>query len=292
MSAGVAQAADPPPPPPPVGLYEILLSPGLDYNFDPAIAADPEATPPVEAAPATLSAAGFNAGSSSEDGVGYYISAYNIVSDGPTTLTPGETEEDPVAGSVAVVERDTTYSANGLNFSKYAGTTTCTDVSDTDTCDTDITALTASSTLAAEGLVVSAGGKTVSLTAAGLNNGGNKITGVADGTAPTDAVNVRQLTAVQASLAAETNDRIAADNLLRNQIASSTATAIALGGSVILPDTKFSLSGNVGFYKGAQAVAMTAAARLAPNVYLTGAVGGGLNKNGSAGGRVGFAIGW
>jgi hypothetical protein len=102
---------------------------------------------------------------------------------------------------------------------------------------------------------------------------------------------------------AETNARIAADaalttkinnvdSVLRDKIASSTATAIALGGAVILPDVNFTLSGNVGFYEGAQAIAINGAARVAPNTYVTGAVGGGLNKRGSVGGRVGVVFGF
>jgi hypothetical protein len=98
--------------------------------------------------------------------------------------------------------------------------------------------------------------------------------------------------ALGARITAETDARIAADNLLRDKIASGTATAIALGGAVVLPDVKFSLSGNVGFYEGAQALAMNAAYQVSPNVYLTGAVGGGLNKGGKLGGRVGFVVGW
>ena len=90
----------------------------------------------------------------------------------------------------------------------------------------------------------------------------------------------------------ETNDRIAADNLLRNQIASSTATAIALGGNTILPDSNFSLSGNMGFYQGAQAVAVNFSAKVSEKAYVTGAVGGGLNKDGKLGGRVGFVFGF
>ena len=41
---------------------------------------------------------------------------------------------------------------------------------------------------------------------------------------------------------------------------AGTATAIALGGTAILPDTNFTLAGNVGFYQGAQALAVNAAA--------------------------------
>jgi hypothetical protein len=98
--------------------------------------------------------------------------------------------------------------------------------------------------------------------------------------------------ALDSRITNEINDRIAADNILRDKIASSTATAIALGGAVILPDVNFTLSGNVGFYEGAQAIAINASARVAPNTYVTGAFGGGLNKRGAVGGRVGVVFGF
>ncbi len=90
----------------------------------------------------------------------------------------------------------------------------------------------------------------------------------------------------------ERRERIAADNMLRQEIASSTATAIALGGAVVLPDLDFTLSGNVSTYQGAQAVAINGSARVGSNTYVTSAVGGGLNKRGSVGARVGFVIGF
>jgi hypothetical protein len=93
-------------------------------------------------------------------------------------------------------------------------------------------------------------------------------------------------------ITAETNARIAADNAMRDMIASSTATAIALGGSTILPDTNFTLSGNVGLYEGATAIAINAAARISEKAYVTAAVGGGTNKNGKLGGRVGVVFGF
>ena len=98
--------------------------------------------------------------------------------------------------------------------------------------------------------------------------------------------------ALSARITAETDARIAADNVLRDQIASSTATAIALGGNAILPDSNFTLSGNVGFYQGASAVSINAAGRVSEKVYLTGALGGGLNKRGKLGGRVGVVFGF
>lgn len=94
------------------------------------------------------------------------------------------------------------------------------------------------------------------------------------------------------AVGAERNARVAADNLLRDQISSSTATAIALGGATILPDSNFTLSGNMGFYEGATAVAINAAARVSESAYITGAFGGGLNKNGQVGGRVGVVFGF
>jgi hypothetical protein len=91
--------------------------------------------------------------------------------------------------------------------------------------------------------------------------------------------------ALGARITDETNARIAGDLELRDRIASSTATAIAMGGAAILPDANFTVSGNVGFYQGAQAIALNAAGRVAPKTYITGSVGGGLNKYGSLGGR-------
>ena len=98
--------------------------------------------------------------------------------------------------------------------------------------------------------------------------------------------------ALGARITTETNERIAADNVLRDQIASSTATAIAMGGAALLPDMGFTLSGNVAFYEGAQAMALNAAAKVGANAFVTASVGGGLNKNGSVGGRVGFVFGF
>ena len=56
------------------------------------------------------------------------------------------------------------------------------------------TSVTAGNTaMTSSGITISGEGNPVSLTTSGLNNGGNKITGVAKGEADTDAVNVKQL---------------------------------------------------------------------------------------------------
>lgn len=99
-------------------------------------------------------------------------------------------------------------------------------------------------------------------------------------------------TALGARIDNETRERMLADHAIRNEIASSTATAIALGGAVVLPDVNFTLAGNVATYKGAQAIAVNGAARVAQNTYITSAVGGGLNKRGAVGARVGVVLGF
>ena len=58
----------------------------------------------------------------------------------------------------------------------------------------EFTSVTAGNTaMTSSGITISGKGNPVSLTTSGLNNGGNKITGVAKGEADTDAVNVKQL---------------------------------------------------------------------------------------------------
>lgn len=59
---------------------------------------------------------------------------------------------------------------------------------------------TGNTILNSSGVTIGSGDATVSLTDAGLNNGGNKITNVAAGTEDTDAVNVSQLTKQSADL--------------------------------------------------------------------------------------------
>jgi hypothetical protein len=286
----------------------------------------------AKAAALSANDAGFGIGDDGESIIGYKVSNTGTttitpaVPENPATV---EIEAKPAVATTAITETDVQLNSAGVTFSKLTGTSTCDLNAQATACSsgtsaTDVTALVGSTAVTADGVTVKAGQKTVSLASTGLNNGDNVLAGVAAGVADTDAANFGQLkaartdltavrndltaetnsrnaaltavrsdlTAVRNDLTAETNSRIAADGVLRDQIASSTATAIALGGAVILPDVKFSLSGNVGFYQGATAIAVNAAARVAPNTYLTGAFGGGLSKYGDVGGRVGFAIGF
>ncbi|MEY4472728.1 MAG: hypothetical protein RL671_1032, partial [Pseudomonadota bacterium] len=76
------------------------------------------------------------------------------------------------------------------------------------------------------------------------------------------------------------------------RVDSSAALAMAMGGGGFLPDMKFNLSANVATYNGAQAISASIGARVTNNVAVTAAFGGGLNKGGKVGGRVGFIVGW
>jgi hypothetical protein len=79
---------------------------------------------------------------------------------------------------------------------------------------------------------------------------------------------------------------------LSDEVQSSTAVAIALGGSGFLPNKKFNFSTSIGAYEGAQAVSLSMGAQLYDNFAITAGVAGGVNKGGGVGGRVGLIFGW
>ena len=82
--------------------------------------------------------------------------------------------------------------------------------------------------------ITPASGNSVSLTAGGLNNGGNKITNVAEGTAGTDAVNVSQLNQALSAIAGPNTANFTALNNKVNEVAADakagTAAAMAVAG--------------------------------------------------------------
>ena len=82
--------------------------------------------------------------------------------------------------------------------------------------------------------ITPASGNSVSLTAGGLNNGGNKITNVAEGTAGTDAVNVSQLNKAIGAIAGPNTANFTALNNKVNEVAADakagTAAAMAVAG--------------------------------------------------------------
>ena len=82
--------------------------------------------------------------------------------------------------------------------------------------------------------ITPAAGNPVSLTTGGLNNGGNKITNVAEGTAGTDAVNVSQLNQAIGAIAGPNTANFTALNNKVNEVAADakagTAAAMAVAG--------------------------------------------------------------
>jgi autotransporter adhesin len=69
------------------------------------------------------------------------------------------------------------------------------------------------------------------------------------------------------------------------------AAAMALGGTVMPPDTTFAVSFNLATYRGEQGFSAAAVARVTDNVWVSGGFAGSTVK-GSTGGRAGVTFGW
>jgi hypothetical protein len=69
------------------------------------------------------------------------------------------------------------------------------------------------------------------------------------------------------------------------------ATAMALGGTMIVPDSTVSVSFNLATFQGEQGFSGAAVVRLTPRVYVSGGFAGSTVK-GTTGGRVGVAFGF
>ncbi|WGE47873.1 YadA-like family protein [Actinobacillus equuli] len=112
----------------------------------------------------------------------------------------------------------------------------------TDLTSANFTGKGANTTINGNGVTITPNGndatKTVSLTDKGLNNGGNNITNVADGTADTDAVNVRQLKEVSSTANAGWN--ISANGVNSTNVGPKGKVSLnnTDGNIVITKDTK------------------------------------------------------
>jgi autotransporter adhesin len=69
------------------------------------------------------------------------------------------------------------------------------------------------------------------------------------------------------------------------------AAAMALGGTVMPPDSRFALSFNLATYRGEQGYSGAAVAKVTDHVWVSGGFAGSTVK-GSTGGRVGMSFGW
>ncbi len=68
--------------------------------------------------------------------------------------------------------------------------------------------------------------------------------------------------------------------------------AFALAGvPTLLPQEKFAISTNYGYFQGGNGLAVNGAMRISNNVQLNAGAAFGLNQN-IAGGRVGLRVGW
>jgi autotransporter adhesin len=103
----------------------------------------------------------------------------------------------------------------------------------------------------------------------GYAGGERQITNVADGTAPTDAVNVRQLT----------------------KVASGVAMATAMGGAAGDPNKDYSISLGSGWFQNQLGTALTMQARLAPWAVTSASVAYGMQSAEFAG-RAGLTVSW
>ena len=149
---------------------------------------------------------------------------------------------------------------------------------------------------------VALGADTTTTAANQVNVGGRTIGNVAAGVATTDAVNLGQLNAVSALatgldtridtlelLAIDFDDRL---DRIDERAASGTAVAIAMGSNILLPGKQFSVTGNVGTYRGAHAAALQIAAAIGENAAFNAGIATGFNKGGKLGARAGFTFGF
>ncbi len=140
------------------------------------------------------------------------------------------------------------------------------------------------------------GGNPVSLTTGGLNNGGNKVTNVADGTAGTDAVNVSQLNAALGALHGAGNANIAALDAKINDVADTAnagvAQAIATAGlpQAYLPGKNMVAVGG-GYYKGETGYAVGFSTISDSGNWIIKATGSG-NSRGNFGASIGAGYQW
>jgi hypothetical protein len=69
------------------------------------------------------------------------------------------------------------------------------------------------------------------------------------------------------------------------------AAAMAMGGTIMPPNSTFAISFNLATYRGQQGFSGAAVARVTDHAWVSGGFAGSTVK-GSAGGRVGVTFGW
>jgi hypothetical protein len=77
---------------------------------------------------------------------------------------------------------------------------------------------------------------------------------------------------------------------MNKQTRAGIAAAMALGGTMVVPDSNVSINFNAATYRGEQGFSGSVVARVAPKIYVSGGIAASTAK-GSTGGRVGVAFG-
>jgi len=193
----------------------------------------------------------------------------------------GEATYDPGTGNVAVSlpSAPTSSTSIGSGGISTSGSISASTVSATTVSAGTVYADTVSAgTVSANevdtnylALTPSAAGDTV------IDAGGGRISNLANGTAPGDAVNLFQL---QSGL-----------NNLRKQAASGTAVAAAMSGNYFLPGKKFSVNANLSDYLGEGAFAFNLGYMITPSIAINAGVASAFSYGGTAG-RIGATYGF
>ena len=237
---------------------------------------------------------------------------YNTAAEGLRSTALGANAVAQQTGSLAI------------GWNSYAIATGSVAIGDTALSDgVNSVAIGANSSNATYANSVALGAGTVNTAANQVAIGGRTLTGVAAGTLSadsTDAVNGSQLYATNSALeqslmaqSAASAQRLGAVDFatdlrvdaleslalgfgndlkrLDSKLAGSTAIAIAMGGGVIFPDSRITITANLATYDGAHAGALQVGALVAPKTAITGAVAGNFNKRGKIAGRIGVSFG-
>ncbi|WP_373476757.1 YadA-like family protein [Sphingorhabdus sp.] len=90
-----------------------------------------------------------------------------------------------------------------------------------------------------------------------------------------------------------TNINADIDGLTRRarQADGGIAAAMALGGTLLIPDKALSVTFNLATYRGEQGFSGALVAQVKENIWISGGVAGSTVKR-STGGRVGISFGW
>ncbi|MEO6227532.1 MAG: YadA-like family protein [Thermomonas sp.] len=215
-----------------------------------------------------------------------------------------------------VVENDLIITTSGTTYSTYNGTATytagtpgsvavvmgATPVSSTSLTSSGLTTTgTVAATTVTGGTVNSTGAinaNTAGLilpSGASINAGNARVTGVAAGSAPSDAVNYGQLSATNANVTALSGTVSSLSSLVSNNRLHADrgiATAVALSGGMFLPNKKFNLTVNVGGYESQAAVAAQLGFLISENIAINAGVSTSLKSDGGTAYRGGITFGF